>query len=203
MRQRRRVGRWVACTRVFCARTKWECTLATIAERLGPEKWVLASRQMRRARIPLKRSGQSATHILAQGVLYGKSHLNAKRFYNRTSHAKYVKFCAQERGPLRRISHAATKSSSLLQQLLAGCCPPLPVSPLQFRMEFLSDGASFPFKSGANKKVRPNRSFVAAAAVCTAQIAGSPSRPTPVRRATRHRRRGRTAGVIMTKSLAL
>ena len=89
---------------------------------------------------------------------------------------------AQKRGPVRRMNFPCgdkilSPPSALAR--LARCCPPPSLS----SFEWHSNGASFPFKSGGNKKVRPNR-FLLVAAVCAAQIAGSPhsgkvGNPTP------------------------
>ena len=122
-----------------------------------------------------------------------------------------LEFCAQaraqKRGPVRRISHAATKSSPLLQLLLGSLVVAhLPLFLSSF--EWHSNGASFPFKSGGNKKVRPNRFLPCRCrrrcVRCTnSRLArswkvGNPTPTTSVRPSA-----ATAAGVIMTKSLAL
>ena len=111
---------------------------------------------------------------------------------------------SSKEGPVRRISHAATKSSPPLQLLLG----PLVVAHLLSSFEWHSNGASFPFKSGGNKKVRPNRFLPCRCrrrrhcVRCTnTRLARSwkVGNPTPTTSASA----ATAAGVIMTKSLAL
>ena len=159
------VGR--VCTRVFCARTKWECTSATIAAAtdLAQKDSLSLAPSLSRVKCGehefphVTLSGQCATRVLAQGALslQCRELLRANSALTPSMHVwpwPSLEFCAQRGsgpsgGPL---SEFPMRRQNPLLQLLARCV----VAGLS-SFEWNSNGASFPFKSGRNKKVRPNR----------------------------------------------